>query len=298
MDEQIFLEAIARVSDTVGRIWITGSLGIQYTNPKNHWLYRRFKETTITDSEIFEWHTGDNPYFPKEELERLKYTLDGKSYRALFEINWDIQPSNVVYEDFSKENLLQEYKYDPLMETSVCIDWGFAHPAAALFFQYDPSKDRVILFDEIVQSKLLLEDLHNKILAKPYKIHNWYCDIAGNQEREQTGYSNINWFRNKNIHFKFRTSAITHGITIVRAYIKNSKGQRRLYLVEPKVPKTIDGLRNYSYAEKNGMLVNELPVKKDDDVCDSLRYYFVNRHDFTRPTNQFQEFSRWKAVGK
>lgn len=68
--EQIFLEAMARVSDTEGYIWCTGSLGVNFTNPKNHRAWKRFKEKPLDGSEVFEWATADNTYFPREELER------------------------------------------------------------------------------------------------------------------------------------------------------------------------------------------------------------------------------------
>ena len=99
----------------------------------------------------------------------------------------------------------------------------------------------------------------------------------------------------RNIHFKYRKTSIVHGIAVVRSYIKNVRGQRRLY-VSDKCVKTIDGMKNYSYDEKDGIISSELPIKKDDDAVDALRYYFVNRHDFSRNKEQFQELSRWKMI--
>lgn len=295
MNEQIFLESLARIADTKGRLWCTGSLGVQYKNPKAHWVHKHFKQKPLADSECFEWATADNVYFPKDELERLSETLDPVTYRQLFEICWDVQGTNLVYETFSASNILN-HKYDPSLETSICIDWGFAHQMAALFFQYDRKTDTVYLFDEIVSSKMTLETLWDLISKKPYRIHNWYCDIAGNQEREQTGYSNVAWFRQppRNVHFQFRTSAIVHGISIVRTYLLNGKGQRKFYLNEETCPKSIDGMRNYCYQEKQGIIQNEVPLKKDDDCVDSIRYFFVNRLDYTRNQNQFEDINRWK----
>ena len=49
--EQLFLEALARVSDSQGYIICTGSLGVQFVNPKQHWAYKYFKEHLDRDWE-------------------------------------------------------------------------------------------------------------------------------------------------------------------------------------------------------------------------------------------------------
>ena len=279
VSEELFLECRARVADTQGYLILTGSLGVQFVNPKAHWAYKYFKEQIDAETECFEWSTADNPYFPKEEIEDLKNTLDAATFRAMFEINWDVVPKTAVYSDWDDGINVQPCAYNPNLPCYVSIDWGWAHPMAVGFFQYDKKKDHVFMIDEIVQSKLKLERLGEMILAKPYVINGWICDIAGDQEREQTGKSNIKWFEeNLKVTFKKRTSAINYGVAIVRSYIKNAKGQARFF-VDPRCKKTLDGLKQYRYPEKNGEISNENPVKENDDAVDMLRYYFVNMHD-------------------
>jgi PBSX family phage terminase large subunit len=279
MDEQIFTEAMARVSDTEGYIWCTGSLGTQYNNPKAHWVYKYFKEKPIADSECFEWSTADNPYYPVKEIERLKDTLDPRTYRQMFEIDWSVPGTALVYDQFDEGNLIKGYTYNPNLYTTVAIDWGWTHPAVALFIQYDHKNDKIYVFDEIVKSKMTIESLYNQIMSKPYRVDKYICDIAGNQEREQTGISNVQWFRNKGINFSFRTAAIQPTISLVRSFIKNSHGVSRLLIDEAKCPKLVDNIKNYSYPQKDGVIINENPVKENDDCVDALRYYIMNTHD-------------------
>lgn len=296
MEEQIFTEAMARVADTRGRIWCTGSLGVQYTNPKQHWVYKHFKQKPLADSACFEWGTIDNPHFPRDEISRLKDTLDPQTFRQMFELSWDTQSSALVYDQFNDANVVRGYKYNPALETWVSIDWGWTHSLACLYFQYDPKTDTVYLFDEIVSSRMTLEQLWERMQAKPYRVTGYVCDIAGSQEREQTGISNITWFKQspRNVHFKYRQSAIMHGVSLVRSYICNAKAQRRFFIDEVTCPKSLDGFRNYSYAVKNGAIDSELPLKKEDDCVDAARYMIVNRLDFTRNTDTFVELNRWK----
>ena len=88
----------------------------------------------------------------------------------------------------------------------------------------------------------------------------------------------MRWFRDKGIAFKTRRTAIKYGISIVRSYIKDGKGRSR-FLVDEGCTKTIDGLKQYRYAERNGIILNENPVKEDDDAADMVRYLFVNFFD-------------------
>lgn len=304
MSEDLFLEAKARVSDTQGKIWVTGSLGTQYTNPKSHWVYKHFFEHKNSETAAVTWSTAENPYFPQEEVQRLKESLDPRTYRQLFEIDWNVPGSALVYPDFDDANVIRGYSYNPGLETIIAIDWGWAHPMVALFFQYDRRTETVFLFDEIVGSGLTLQTLWDRIMAKQrvyvptvgrFKVDHWYCDIAGNQEREQSGQSNIAWFKQapRNVHLKYRRTAVQYGLPIVRSYIKNGMGQRRFFIDETRCPKTLDGIRNYSYPEKNGVIQNENPIKRDDDCADALRYFFVNHLDYNLPKDTMQNFNRW-----
>jgi len=300
VDHAVFLEVQARLSDTEGKLWCTGSLGVQYRNPRAHWAYKEFKEIENTDGtvECFEWTTADNPHFPRKEITRLKQTLDPLTFRQMFELSWDVPSNALVYGDFGAANVVRGYNYNPNRETWVSIDWGWTHYLACGFFQYDPKTDVVTLFDEIVGSKITLDDLWNRITARRYKITGWICDIAGNQEREQTGISNVQWFKQapRNVNFKYRSTAITYGLPIVRTYIKSGLGQTKFFIDEVKCPKSLDGMRTYSYPEKGGVILNENPLKKDDDAADMIRYFFVNRLDYNKPKDTFTEFSRWKGL--
>lgn len=294
LTEHMFLESIARVADNEGFVWVTSSLGVQYNNPKNHWAHKYFKENPMQGTETYEWATLDNPYFPKDEIERLKDHLDPRTFKQMFTIDWDTPPTNVVYDNITEDNFI-DVEYNPGLQTYVSIDWGWNNECACLFFQYDAGRDTVFLIDEIVKSKLLLDKLYEEMKRKPYKINEYYCDSAGNQTREQTGVSNVLHFRtNYNINFKYRSTAVRYGIPIVRSYIRNSKGQTKFY-ISNKCKKSIDQIRNYHYAEKNGIL-QEDPEKNMDHTCDAIRYFFVNRLDKNRDINQFGDLDRWQLT--
>lgn len=291
--EQTFLEALARVSDQKGYVWCTGSLGVQYVVPKHHWVWKYFKDpdTRLEGSEVYEWDTRDNPYFPQDELRRLEQTLDPKTFRQMFELSWEGNSTYAIYDELDELNQ-KEHAYNPNLETAVSIDWGWTNDMAVGFFQYDKQSGHVYLFDEIVGSKIKLDDLWRRIVDKGYDIHKWYCDVAGKQTREQSGISNIEYFRsNFGIKFSYRQTAISYGLPLVRSHIRNRLGQAKLF-IDPRCRKSWDQMKNYRYAEKNGIMSEE-PVKENDHCPDMIRYYFVNRHDFTRKGPDFEELGRW-----
>jgi phage terminase large subunit len=286
--EQLFLECLARVADTQGKIFCTGSLGVQHINPKQHWAYKYFKMNKDQEFKCFEWRTIDNPYFPKSEIERNKELLDARTFRAMFEIDWNTQPLHAVYDEFGDDNIVN-CTYNPNLPVHCSIDWGWTHKMAVGVFQYDRAKKTIYQIDELVQSKIKLEQLYAWLKTRPYQINDYCCDIAGNQEREQTGISNVEWFRQRGVHFRYRTSSINYGISIVRSHINNAHGIKR-YFVNPKCTETIDALKRYRYQDKEGIIVNENPLKIDDDACDMVRYYFVNFHDPQNQTSSFITF--------
>lgn len=303
--EQFFLECLARVADTNGFVICTGSLGIQFINPKQHWAYKYFKEMKDDEFVCFEWSTADNPHFSKFEIKKLQSRLDPKTFKQMFTITWDITPKSAVYDEWDEMNEIEYYQYNPNWPLYICIDWGYAHPMSCGFYQYDSEKDHIYKFKEIFGSRIKLDDLYAKILQMPFlktmtrtrideingvdvaveyqfitNVTEWVCDIAGNQERELIGKSNVKYFKEKfGVKFKKRASGVIYGISIVRSYIRNVLGEARFFVDKNECPETINGVKRYRFPEKDGIIQNENPIKKDDDSMDETRYLFVNMFD-------------------
>jgi len=295
----VWKEALARVSDSEGTITLDGSFTAEMRNPQAHWIYTEFVKKKFPESKTWIWHTKDNPYFPKQELELQKEGLDLRSYKLMYEMDFSVKTDSAVYEDFGEENQRELIPYNDIkdMEISISIDWGFSSEMACLFFAYDKPNDTVYLFDEIVGSRIKLPKLYDRIRAKRYKIDTWYCDIAGKKESE-LALSNVEWFRKppRNIHFKHRASMIAPGLNLVRSYIKNALGQRKLIMCKTKCAKTIDDTLNYYYPQtKEGVILNENPLKDGihDHTQDAKRYYFWNRHDRPDGYSEFKSMRRF-----
>jgi hypothetical protein len=291
MDRQVFLEFNARIADSQGYLFLTGSLGVQYINPRTHWIFKDVIENNPFGFDIHQWATADNTYFPRDELEALKNSLDPRTFRAMFELDWSIPASNRIYEDFGDENIASGI-YRPELPVYVSADWGWNDPTVFLFIQYDSVKDTVYIIDEIVKTKTHLHTIMEHVRQKPYRIGDWYSDAAGLQTNEQTARSNIQIMKEDfGISFKWRRSLIAPGIAAVRSYVKNSKGQRKI-LVDSKCTHTIDEFLGYRFKEKSGMVSDE-PMDRDNHTMDSLRYWFVNYMKDQKMGDTMQSLNKW-----
>lgn len=303
VSEQFFLECLARTADCGGVVICTGSLGVQFVNPKEHWAYKYFKKSQFDGFMCIEWPSSENPHFNEKEIARLKDILDEQTFNAMFTITWDLIPKSAVYHNWSEANEITNYKYNENFETYVSWDWGWTHPMSLGIYQYDRENDFVYKFDEIFGSKKTIDQFYNELTQRPYiktitktridldpngkevvveypyitNVKDFVCDIAGDQERELVGSSNIKQLKKKyGIKFKRRKSSILKGISIVRSYIKTVSGRVRFFVDVEKCPETVSGIKRYSFPEKDGIIQSENPIKENDDAVDETRYFFWN----------------------
>jgi len=299
--ENFFLEAMARVADQQGLIICTGSLGQNIVNPKNHWAYKYFKQNPATGTVTFEWPTAANPHFPKDELSRMKENLDPRTFRQMFEIDWDVPPTNMIYDTFCEHNVISaaDFVMKDHYEISISVDWGWTNPMSVGFYAYDEITRTVYRFDEIYKSKLKLDVMWKMVLEKLEKwdVHQLtgkYCDIAGLQSREMVGSSNVAIMREDHgVDFDYKASKINKGISLVRKFIMDGKGRTRYKVVEENCPDHLDEMRGYCYHEVNGVLQEVPKPGINDHSLDEMRYYFINRHDDIANQPSMTEFNRW-----
>jgi phage terminase large subunit len=258
-------------------------------------MYQSLKEKNIFNFDVFEWATADNPYFPKEELESLKNSLDPRTYRAMFELDWNIPATNRVYDDFDDNNITENI-YNPNLPVFVAVDWGWNDPTVFLFIQYDARTDCVYIIDEVVRTKTKLSDIMEVVRKKPYRIADWYCDAAGLQTNEQTARSNVQIMREDyNITFKWKRTPIIQGVVMMRSYIKTAKGQRK-FIVDKKCEHTIDEFMGYRFKEKNGMVTDEF-MDVDNHTLDAARYWFVNFMGDRKTGDTITGIDKWQFMG-
>lgn len=194
-----------------------------------------------------------------------------------------------VYNDFDENNVVDDFKPDKTKyDIHLGLDFGFAAPSAICFMAVDKiSQDKVIQFDEIYINRTQFSDILSLIIGRldEYNISledlsTCYCDPAGEAYELSSGISPVDMMRQRGFKVKNKATKIAPGIAQVRAFIKNCSGDRR-YLVAKKCKETIRSLQGYQYDISSNGTSKEDALKDGlhDHMCDSVRYFFVNKFD-------------------
>jgi PBSX family phage terminase large subunit len=215
-----------------------------------NWLYKDFYlrwKNGDPDYDVIQFESINNPYYPKEEYERAKRTLDSRifdmRYRGLFR-----KLSGLVYPDFNQENVINPFEIPKEWTVFGGIDFGYNNPFVALQLVIDKD-DNIYLIDEYYQSGKYLRE-HAEHLRKDII---YYCDPSAKQDIEE--------LKSINIQAESANNEVDRGIEMVGSLIKS----KRL-----KVFKTcrnfLDEIETYHRDEKDKI------VKKDDHCMDNIRY--------------------------
>jgi phage terminase large subunit-like protein len=155
MKADVYTVVQARVAIARGQILIT-------TTPYNMgWLYQEVVKPAQNDTEhytVVNWSSEQNPYFPKEEYERVRRTMDAVTfdmrYRGVFR-----KRHGLVYPAFDEHAL---YNDPPKGFNEVIggIDWGYTVPSAALVVGIDYDRHYWVLAEYYARQKTTAEIIH------------------------------------------------------------------------------------------------------------------------------------------
>jgi PBSX family phage terminase large subunit len=262
------------------------ALLISTPNGRN-WFYELYTSISKDSSWIsFSWPSTMNPLITEDELNQARIELSDIDFRQEY-LSEFITKSGQVYQDFNENNIIEEFTVDTdKYDIYIGADFGYANPTALLFFAVNPLDGRVYLFDEIYKERYSIEKLKELIIQTLAK-HNIkkrfvkaiYTDPAGNAEEITSGISPVDYLR-QDFQVINKGSKIAPGLALVRSFIKNSLGDRKL-LIHNRCKETIRSLYGYTYEQSSRYkehVIDEEPFKDglNDHAADALRYFFVN----------------------
>jgi PBSX family phage terminase large subunit len=227
----------------------------------NHFydLYRM--EAKDADFKSFHFTSYDNPYMPREELDkaRLELTEDRFAQEYLADFR---KTEGLVYKEFDRaRHVISETQLPPhFAEIIAGVDFGFTHPAAVMFIGKDHDS-RYFLFQEFYKRGKTDAEIAEFVAAQ--KFHRVYPDPENPAAIEELRRRNVNVRE-----VKKGKDSVRNGINVVRELLKSN----RLYIVN-SCENTILEFETYSYPDgKNGKDSDENPLKEGDDAMDALRY--------------------------
>lgn len=235
----------ARVGSKLGRVLFT-------TTPYGlNWLftevYLRWKNGD-PDYGVINWGTIDNPWYPKEEIDRARRTLSPEIFSMRYEGQF-VRMEGLVYPDFHKWIVPS---FTPYGECSWYggLDFGFGNPTAKHDAALDQN-DVLWVMNEYYKSSGLIGEVAESMRRDAI----YGADPAGAQwiaELEAMGFD----VRPANNDVEFGIQEVT------------ARGRLgKLKIVRPECPALVDESETYHRDKKTGK-----PVKAKDHGMDGLRY--------------------------
>jgi len=231
-----------------------------------NWLYRDFYKPCIEgvdgfeDFEVVTWASVDNPFFPKEEYERVKKTLDPKTfdrrYRGAF-----VKMEGLVY-DLPSEAIIEPKELETVY-TIAGVDFGYSVESAIIVIAEDKNGVFYVV-DEYYRAEKTTNELIEvaKNLKEKWNINKFYCDSA---EPDR-----INEFIKQGLYTDKSNKDIKNGISKVNQLLR--EGRLKIFKT---CRNTLDEIETYHYPSEDDTESDrrlDLPVKKHDHAMDAMRY--------------------------
>ena len=186
---------------------------------------------------------------------------------------------------FDRDLDVGSFPYNPDFPTFCSLDFGYRMPAVA-WFQTNMVEGHwhINIIDEIIhESNVKTDDLARRVKSRPYNVQAYFGDPAGKSVQGQSGLGDMEIFRKFGMGIRCvrdRVSTnIASGISHVRSFIENAKGERFVHL-DHKCKGLSEDFENYRYPEhKEGTNLKPDPLKDGihDHGMDMVRYFFINR---------------------
>lgn len=258
IDEVASMNAFWRNWEEVLRPTLTDKKGeaIFASTPKgfNHFYDLCNQELTNKEFKSFHFTSWDNPFLPKEELEKVKETLPKDRYLQEYEASFQ-KTAGLAIPEFSREkHLYEEYTGGDYRKLGG-VDFGYVHHAAVSEIFWTGEK----LYVDDEWYKTGRTDAQIAEYVASCKFDEVYPDPENAGAIEELRRREVNVRE-----VKKGKGSIVEGIQQIRELFIG----KRLF-INKRCVNLISELESYAYDEDSN---KEVPIKENDDMIDSLRY--------------------------
>lgn len=282
--QDVYEECRMRVMDRQGELY-----GTMTPLKGQTWVYDEIYLSKSPDifSMTMEW--ADNPFLPKEEVERMTAEL---SKEQLLQRRYGrfLGNAGAVYPEFDPEIHVAVPRTLPEeWQSAISIDPGLNNPFSCHFYYRDPAGKVYAAAEHYEQGRDV--DYHAEKIWKIAKALNWrtrggyleaYIDSAANQHTLNGVKSVAELFAERKILVNPRVNKeLFSGIATVKHYLSARPPMLEIFACCPNL---IRELKGYRWGQ------GDVPVKRDDHALDELRYYLMSHPDL--PQKQKEELPR------
>lgn len=235
--------------------------GLFISTPKgfNHFFDLYKLHAKDTDYKSFHFTSYDNPYIPKEEIDKARIELTEDRFAQEYMADFR-KTEGLVYKEFDRNRHVINFEPTRIIETLAGVDFGFTNPAAVLTLKQDDD-GRFFLMDEWYKRGQTDAQIADFVAAS--RFNEVYPDpesASGIQELRSRGVNVREVIKNRD--------SVRNGINVVREMFKSN----RLFIHQSCIS-TIQELETYSYPDKKpDHNEEENPIKENDHAMDALRY--------------------------
>lgn len=247
----------------------------------NHFYELYNKEKDDDDFESFHFTSYDNPYLPKEELDKAQAEIPEDRFAQEYLADFR-KTEGLVYKEFNRKiHCYKELPEHVQFKEILCgVDFGWNNPAAVIKIGVD-NDNNYYIDDEWYHSKKTTDEIIEQVqYLKPNAV---YPDPAEPDRIEE--------MRRKAVNVRDVSKgkgSIENGINKIQDLLKT--GRLR---INEKCVNTIWELETYSYPEKRpDNNEPEIPIKENDHAMDAIRYALMMH----QPTNPMLEWMQQQEI--
>ena len=262
IDEVAMMRNFMRLWQEVIRPTLTDRKGeaIFISTPKgfNHFyeLYR--KEHEDTDFKSFRYTTYDNPWIPKEEVDKAKAELTEDRFAQEYMADFR-KTEGLVYKEFNRDRHIYTGDDPAHAKLITGVDFGY-HTTCVLSIKKDRSDRYWVSAEWYAHKQTDAQTAQYTAAIKPDECYPDPESASGIEEMRRLGVNIREVIKNRD--------SVRNGISAVRELFK----QNRLF-IHASCENLIWELETYSYPEKRpDRNLDENPIKENDHAVDALRY--------------------------
>lgn len=249
---------------------------ISTPNGFNHFYDLYNFENRDNDYKSFHFTSYDNPFIPKEEIDKAKQEITEDRFAQEYLADFRKQ-EGLVYKEFNRDRHLYDKEPEGIIETLAGVDFGFTNPCAVLTIKKDKDNGYWVEKEWYKTGKTDGE------VADYVKMFNWdgvYPDPespAAITELERRYLPIREVIKGKD--------SIKNGIGKIRELLKKGKLH-----IHKDCQNLIWEFETYAYDVDNPE--KETPLKENDHALDALRYVIMNNlpvehHYFPHPEDSY-----------
>lgn len=249
-----------------------------------NWLWKDYVKPWLKDKnfmpglEIIQATSRENPYFPEDEFEERRRTMDPRRFRMFYCAEFE-QMVGLVYDCFDHyENVSKVQTLPEGTRYFGGIDWGTTAPFGHVVRAITPNGTHYEV-SEFKKAGMSLTDMmeimrHSMNL---FGVEMFYADPAGATFIEEC--------KRAGIPMTPANNDIDGGIQAHYELIRS----RRYQVFEGKCPHLLDEMETYRYQDPIDVGPNQdektpKPVKQNDHCLDASRYVTIMTHNLKSPT--------------